>query len=99
MISVWVAGFIGLVMLCFGMLLGASWTVQALDQRCRRLAAERRKLNEWRLALQGASGRGARSGDVNASSVRNSSGVGGRVSAATHGDNSQAEISRAGARR
>lgn len=98
MISVWVGGFIGLVMLCFGMLLGASWTVQALDQRCRRLAAERRELNEWRLALREASRRGARYGNLNAPSVTKSSDGSGPTTPTTYGDNSQAETSRAGAR-
>lgn len=43
---------VGLLMLCVGVLLGATWTVQALDRRSRHLAIERQKLNELRLALK-----------------------------------------------
>jgi hypothetical protein len=35
-----------------GLLVGTSWTVRVIDERCRRLAAQRRELNEWRRALQ-----------------------------------------------
>lgn len=43
-----------LVLLSFGagLLVGTSWTVRVVDERYRRLAAERRELNEWRRALQ-----------------------------------------------
>lgn len=38
----------GLLLTCLGLLLGASWTVQALQPKLRRQADERRKLNaEW----------------------------------------------------
>lgn len=36
------------LLVCLGLLLGATWTVQALQAKHRRLAQERRKLNtEW----------------------------------------------------
>jgi hypothetical protein len=52
MTTIWIAGIVGLLLLCFGALLGSSWTVQSLDQQYRRLAIERRELNEWRHELQ-----------------------------------------------
>lgn len=55
MSTVWIAGLVVLLMLCFGMLLGTSWTVQALDRQSRRLALERQELNAERLAAQEAS--------------------------------------------
>ncbi|MGH3918250.1 MAG: hypothetical protein ACRDRY_06790 [Pseudonocardiaceae bacterium] len=36
----------GIVLVCLGLLLGASWTVQALQPKLRRQAEERRRLNE-----------------------------------------------------
>lgn len=42
------AGLILLACLCVGMLLGTTFTVQAIQPRLRRQAAERRRLNaEW----------------------------------------------------
>lgn len=49
----------GLLTLCLGMALGATWTVQALDCRFRRLAIERRELNAARLALEAETSRAA----------------------------------------
>lgn len=38
----------GVVLVCLGMLLGSSWTVQVQQPKLRRQAEERRKLNaEW----------------------------------------------------
>ncbi len=34
------------LMVCFGLMLGATWTTQALQPRLRRQAEERRRLNE-----------------------------------------------------
>jgi hypothetical protein len=52
MTTIWIAGIVGLLLLCLGALVGSSWTVQSLDQQYRRLAIERRKLNERRHTLQ-----------------------------------------------
>ncbi|MDQ3825727.1 MAG: hypothetical protein M3319_05005 [Actinomycetota bacterium] len=42
------AGLVLLACLCVGMLLGTTWTVQALQPKLRRQAEERRRLNaEW----------------------------------------------------
>lgn len=43
-----------LMLLSFGagLLVGTSWTVHVVDRQYRRLAAERRALNEWRRTLQ-----------------------------------------------
>jgi hypothetical protein len=39
---------IGVLLVCFGLLLGATWTIQAAQPRLRRQAEERRMLNdEW----------------------------------------------------
>ncbi|MGH3899371.1 MAG: hypothetical protein ACRDTA_14245 [Pseudonocardiaceae bacterium] len=35
-----------LLLLCLGLLLGASWTIQAVQPKLRRQAVERRRLNE-----------------------------------------------------
>jgi hypothetical protein len=43
-----------LLLVCFGLLLGASWTIQALQPKLRRQAEERRKLNEEWLAVRTA---------------------------------------------
>jgi hypothetical protein len=51
MTNVGITVFVGLPMLCFGMLLGATWTVQALNWKFRRLAAQRRELNKLHLTL------------------------------------------------
>lgn len=37
---------IGVLLACLGVLVGASWTVQALQPKLRRQAEERRRLNE-----------------------------------------------------
>lgn len=37
---------IGILFVCVGLLLGATWTIQALDPKLRRQAEERRRLNE-----------------------------------------------------
>ncbi len=47
-VSVQAAGLSLLACLCFGVLLGTAWTVQALQPKLRRQAEERRRLNaEW----------------------------------------------------
>ncbi len=48
MTTVWIAG----IVLCLGALVGSSWTVQAMDRQYRRLAIERRELNERRRTLR-----------------------------------------------
>lgn len=99
MTAVWIAGLGGMLLLCLGMLVGASWTDQVLSERYRRLAIERRELNEWRHALQEASLHHVWCGDSTAL-AGDSSGVGGRVSAVTCGDPPGAGTARAvGARR
>ncbi|MGH3888159.1 MAG: hypothetical protein ACRDSZ_16615 [Pseudonocardiaceae bacterium] len=42
------------VLVCFGLLLGATWTVQALQPKLRRQAEERRRLNEEWSAVRAA---------------------------------------------
>ncbi len=38
----------GVLLVCFGLLLGATWTIQALQAKLRRQAEERHRLNtEW----------------------------------------------------
>ncbi len=51
------------MLLCFGALLGASWTTQVLGGISRRHAAERRMLNEGWRALEGARGTSRRTRD------------------------------------
>lgn len=41
----------GVLLLCLGLLLGATWTTQALRHKHSRLAEERRRLNEQLLAV------------------------------------------------
>jgi cell division protein FtsL len=36
----------GVLLICFGLLLGATWTTQVLQPKLRRQAEERRRLNE-----------------------------------------------------
>lgn len=55
---------VGLLTLCLGMLLGATFTVQALDRQFRRLAIKRRELNALRLTLQESSARCSRCGNL-----------------------------------
>ncbi|MGH3867310.1 MAG: hypothetical protein ACRDQ4_14430 [Pseudonocardiaceae bacterium] len=55
MTAVGIASLGGMLLLCLGTLVGTSWTDQVLGARYRRLAIERRELNEWRHALQEAS--------------------------------------------
>jgi hypothetical protein len=39
---------IGVLLVCLGLLLGTTWTIQALQPKLRRQAEERRRLNkEW----------------------------------------------------
>ncbi|MGH3829293.1 MAG: hypothetical protein ACRDRS_02395 [Pseudonocardiaceae bacterium] len=45
---------VGVLLVCLGLLLGSTWTIQALQARFRRLALERRRLNEEWLALRAA---------------------------------------------
>ncbi len=42
------------ILVCLGLLLGASWTIQALQPKLRRQAEERRRLNEEWLAVRTA---------------------------------------------
>jgi len=44
----------GLMLVCLGLLLGSSWTVQALETKLQRQAEERHKLNEEWLAIRAA---------------------------------------------
>jgi hypothetical protein len=47
-VTIQVAGLVLLACLCVGMLLGTTWTLQALQPKLRRQAEERRRLNaEW----------------------------------------------------
>lgn len=86
MTAVWVVALGGVLLLCLGTLVGTSWTDQALARRYRRLAIERRELNEWRRTLQETHLRCVRCGKPLASLPPDRSGVGGRASAATFGD-------------
>ena len=52
MTAVGITVLVGLLTLCLGVALGATWTVQALDRQFRRLAIERQELNALRLALK-----------------------------------------------
>lgn len=45
----------GLLLVCLGLLLGATWTTQALQPQLHRQAEERRRLNEEWLAVRTAS--------------------------------------------
>jgi hypothetical protein len=71
MSTVWIVGLGGLLMLCFGMLIGSTWTVQILNRQFRRLAIERRELNATRLALQDTTLRCRRCGNLIANGDRN----------------------------
>ncbi|HVE96345.1 MAG TPA: hypothetical protein VNA67_05115 [Pseudonocardiaceae bacterium] len=42
------------ILVCLGLLLGASWTIQAVQPKLRRQAEERRRLNEEWLAVRTA---------------------------------------------
>ena len=44
----------GVLLVCIGLLLGGTWTTQALQPRLRRQAEERRRLNEEWLAIRTA---------------------------------------------
>jgi cell division protein FtsL len=79
MTAVWVAVLSGVLLLCLGVLVGASWTDQALGQRHRRLANERRELNEWHRMLEETSQGCIRCGNRIARAAGDHSGVGGRV--------------------
>jgi hypothetical protein len=52
MTGFWVVAILMLLSLGGGLMVGTSWSVHVLDGRHRRLAAERRELNEWRRTLQ-----------------------------------------------
>ena len=43
-----------ILLVCFGLLLGATWTTQAIQPKLRQLADERRRLNEERLTVRAA---------------------------------------------
>ncbi len=43
---------IGVLLVCLGLLLGTTWTIQALHARLRRQAEERRRLNEEWMAIR-----------------------------------------------
>jgi hypothetical protein len=45
---------IGVLLICLGLLLGSTWTIQALQPKLRRQAEERRRLNEEWLAVHTA---------------------------------------------
>jgi MFS superfamily sulfate permease-like transporter len=55
MTGLWIVGILMLLSLGAGLLVGTSWSIHALDRRYRRLAIERRELNEGRRALHEAS--------------------------------------------
>ncbi len=100
MSALWIAGIGGLLMLCIGLLLGSSWTVQALDRRCRRLARERREFNAWRRAVQEADLRCSWCGELIALAGTDSSSVGSEVSTPRQDGDPHPGTSRAvGARR
>ena len=44
----------GVLLVCLGMLLGSTWTIQALQPKLRRQAEERRRLNEEWAAVRTA---------------------------------------------
>lgn len=44
----------GVLLVCLGLLLGSTWTIQALQSRLRRQAEERRRLNEEWAAVRAA---------------------------------------------
>lgn len=44
----------GVLLVCLGLLVGTTWTVQALQPKLRRQAEERRRLNEEWLAVRTA---------------------------------------------
>ena len=52
MTAFWIFGIVGLLVLCLGVLVGSSWTVQALNQQYRRLTIQRQELNERCRTLQ-----------------------------------------------
>jgi hypothetical protein len=85
MTASWAAVLGGLLVLFLGMLVGTSWTDQALAGRYRRQAIERRALNEWHQALRTTSLGCAWCGSAAALSPRERSGAGGRAGAATFG--------------
>lgn len=91
MTAVWVASLGGLLLLCLGMLVGASWADQVLDRRYRRLAIARRELNEWRDTLRETNQHCVWCGNPITFTAGDPSAIGGRVSAATCGDLSLAE--------
>jgi hypothetical protein len=45
---------IGMLLVCLGLLLGTTWTTQALQPRLRHQAEERRRLNEEWLTIRNA---------------------------------------------
>ena len=81
----WAASLGGALLLFLGTLVGASWTDQVLGERYRRLALERRELNEWSRALQEADLRCVWCSNSMAL-TRDPSGVAGGASAMTCGD-------------
>jgi hypothetical protein len=64
MTVIWIVSLVGLLSLCLGVLLGSTWTLQAVGQQQRRLAVEQRELNQQRLALQQASVRCIQCGNL-----------------------------------
>jgi hypothetical protein len=71
MSTVWTVGLGGLLMLCFGILVGSTWTVQILNRQHRRLAIERRELKATRLAMQDTILRCFRCGNLISNGDRN----------------------------
>ncbi len=45
---------VAVLLVCLGLLLGTTWTIQALQPKLRRQAEERRRLNEEWLAVRAA---------------------------------------------
>ncbi|MBV9141888.1 MAG: hypothetical protein JO115_13385 [Pseudonocardiales bacterium] len=95
MTASWAAVLGGLLVLFLGVLVGTSWTDQALVGRYRRQAIERRELNEWHQALQHTNRGCAWCGSAAASPPAEGSGA----SAATFGDLSPSGTVCAGGRR
>jgi hypothetical protein len=85
MSAVLIACFGGLLLLCLGTLVGASWTDQVLCARYERVARERRELEEWRLALQEADRHYVWRGDQTSLTAQDHFGVGGQLIAVTSG--------------
>jgi hypothetical protein len=96
MSTVGLVGLCGLLLLCLGMLLGSTWTVQAMNRQSRRVATEWRELHAARLTMQKETRLCCSwCGNLIVSTARNSSGLGSKVSAPPPVDDPHPETSRA----